>query len=204
MSRMRNKMLAGALMLSLGAAHAPVGQGDDGRLKSLLAETCAACHGPDGNSVIPNVPKLAGQGKEYLLREMKDFKEARRHSDVMAAILAPLSDADMETAADFYAGQKPSPGVVTRPELLPLGKRVYTEGNTVSGVPSCDGCHEEDGRGSRKFPRVAGQHVGYILEELARYANDKRGTGSKIMRTVATRLTREEAEAVAEYMTSLK
>ena len=148
-------------------------------MESLIAESCAGCHGVDGNSVVDAFPKLAGQQKVYLLR-------------------------DLTAIAAYYADQTPTPGVVTRSELLPLGKRVYLEGNTKSGVPSCDGCHEENGEGSKKFPRVAGQHAAYALDQVAQYASGKRSNGVKVMRTIAERLTKEEAEAVAEYMTSLK
>ena len=179
------------------------GQGG-AKVESLIAESCAGCHGVDGNSVVDAFPKLAGQQKVYLLREMKDYKEGRRQSDVMVPILAPLSEEDLTAIAAYYADQTPTPGVVTRSELLPLGKRVYLEGNTKSGVPSCDGCHEENGEGSKKFPRVAGQHAAYALDQVAQYASGKRSNGVKVMRTIAERLTKEEAEAVSEYMTSLK
>lgn len=201
----RKELLAAAVVV-LGTGHAINGLSGqvDPKAKALVTEVCAGCHGADGNSPIPTVPKVAGQQKSYLLTEMKDYKEAKRHSEVMNAIMSSLSDEDMAAIAEYYASQKPAPGIVSKPELLALGKRIYLEGNPKSGVPSCDGCHEENGEGSKKFPRVAGQHVPYILEEIERYAKDKRGTGSKIMRTVAERLTKEEAEAVAEYMASLK
>jgi cytochrome c553 len=87
--------------------------------------------------------------------------------------------------------------------LLPLGKKVYLEGNSDTGVPSCDGCHEENGAGSARFPRIAGQNVEYTLEQFRLYTTGKRPFGKKVMRTVAERLTEKEARAVAEYMASL-
>lgn len=206
MPRIRHKALLGALLLGLGATYGTFsfsGQ-DDAKLMALVNETCAGCHGPDGNSAVPDFPNLAGQQKTYLLREMLDYKEGRRHSDVMVPLMTPLSQEDMSKLADYYAAQKPAPGTVSKPELLALGKRIYLEGNTKSGVPSCDGCHEENGEGSKKFPRVAGQHVAYTLEQMAQYASGKRTNGVKVMRTIAERLTKEEALAVAEYMASLK
>ncbi len=204
---MKRKAALGALALGLGATHAAIGlsgQGEDAKLMTLVNETCAACHGPNGNSVVPDFPSLAGQQKTYLLREMLDYKEGRRHSDVMAPLMTQLGQEDMNRLADYYAAQQPAPGTVSKPELLALGKRIYLEGNTKSGVPSCDGCHEENGEGSKKFPRVAGQHVAYTLGQIEQYASGKRSNGVKVMRTIAERLTREEAEAVAEYMASLK
>jgi cytochrome c553 len=175
----------------------------DGAMK-LASETCAACHGADGNSVAPEFPNLAGQQKTYLLREMLDYKEGRRQNDIMSPLMAGVSEADMTALADWYAKQAPAPLQAVQPGRLALGKRIYLEGNDKSGVPSCDGCHEENGEGSKKFPRVAGQHVAYTLDQIAQYASGKRSNGVKVMRTIAQRLTKEEAEAVAEYMASLK
>lgn len=195
-----------SLVMVLGAGYAINGLSGEveAKVRALVTETCVGCHGVDGNSPIPAVPKIAGQQKVYLLNELKFYKEEKRHSDVMTAMVASLNDDELAGLAAYYSAQTPSPGEVTKPNLLALGKRVYLEGNTKSGVPSCDGCHEENGEGSKKFPRVAGQHVPYVLEELGRYATDKRNSGSKVMRTVAERLTKEEAEAVAEYMASQK
>lgn len=194
-------ILASTLAASLGTAGAWAAEtGAD----KLAQEVCAACHGADGNSTVPDFPKLAGQQKTYLVREMLAYKEGRRQNEIMSPLMGTLSNAAMEDLASHYANQEPSPGVVGKPPLLALGKRVYLEGNAESGVPSCDGCHEENGEGSKKFPRLAGQHVAYTLAQLAQYATGKRTHGVKLMRTVAERLTPEEAEAVAEYLASLK
>jgi len=192
--------------LVMGSSHGAIGLAvePDAKIQRLATETCAGCHGADGNSVVPEFPKLAGQQQVYLQREMADYKEGRRHSEIMAPMVVPLSEAEIAGLAAHYAGQAPSPGAVTKPALLSLGKRIYLEGNTKTGVPSCDGCHEENGEGSKKFPRVAGQHVPYLLDQIAQYASGKRSNGVKVMRTISERLTKEEAEAVAEYMASLK
>ncbi len=177
---------------------------DIARGQALAGGECAGCHGADGNSEIPTFPKLAGQHVVYLLKELNDYNQAHRASDIMQPMAASLSEQDKLDIAHFYARQKPAPGTVAKPELLALGKQVYLEGNSKNGVPSCDGCHDEDGAGSGKFPRVAGQHPEYLLEELQRYASGKRSHGTRVMRTVAERLTPEEAEAVSQYMASLE
>lgn len=194
------QMISVGLTLCLGYA----ANGLSGQAERVAAEVCGGCHGVDGNSMVPEFPKLAGQQKVYLLREMMDYKEGRRQSEVMVPMITSLSEEDMAKLAAYYADQGPAAGKVGKPELLALGKRIYLEGNTKSGVPSCDGCHEENGEGSKKFPRVAGQHVTYTLDQIAQYASGKRSNGVKVMRTIAERLTKEEAEAVAEYMASLK
>ena len=197
--------LASAVM-AMGLGYAALGTTapPDPKVERLASETCGGCHGADGNSAVPEFPKLAGQQQVYLQRELADYKEARRQNDIMAPMAASLSEDDMAKLAAYYAAQKPAVGTVSKPDLLALGKRIYLEGNTKSGVPSCDGCHEENGEGSKKFPRLAGQHVAYTLDQIAQYASGKRSNGVRVMRTIAERLTKEEAEAVAEYTASLK
>lgn len=181
----------------------PTPSGDPAKAESIVAASCAGCHGTDGNSPVANVPKLAGQHADYLLKELKAYQQEHRPSAIMVPMIKPLADDDLANLAAYFARQKPAPGTVSKPELLALGKKLYLEGNPKSGVPSCDGCHEEDGSGSKRFPRVAGQHVDYTLEELKRYAAGQRAYGTKLMRTVAERLTPEEAEALAQYLASL-
>jgi cytochrome c553 len=195
-------------MLSImGASLAYAAQkvvGDTAKGKAIANETCAGCHGADGNSEVPTFPKLAGQQAVYLVKEMQAYKAGQRISEIMQPVMAGLSDDDMTNLAAYYAKQEPTAGGATKPELVALGKKIYFDGNSKNGVPSCDGCHEEDGTGSVKFPRVAGQHADFTVEELKRYSAGQRAYASKVMHTVAQRLTGEEAEAVAQYMASMK
>ncbi len=177
--------------------------GDAAKAISLAGNLCAACHGEDGNSAIPNFPKLAGQQAVYLLRELKDYKSGRRQNEVMGPLVAGLTDEDLANLAAFFASQKPAPGAVTEPSLLPVGKTLYLKGNAASDIPSCESCHEVDGSGSGKFPRVAGQNVEYLLEQFRLYASGKRTNGTRVMRTIAERMSEKETRAVAEYMASM-
>jgi cytochrome c553 len=206
MRRPSMKILGGTAILAAGMAVAIAGPkvvGNPAKAEPIVKESCAACHGDDGNSPMPNLPKLAGQHAGYLLYELKEFKLEHRLSDMMKPFVAPLTEEDMANLAVYFASKKPTPGVVTRPELVEKGKKIYLNGNPASGVPSCDGCHEETGEGSEKFPRIAAQNPEYTLEEFKRYADGRRPYGKKVMRTVAERLTPEEAEALAQYLASL-
>ncbi len=194
-------LLAGGLSCAIAAE--PI-QGDPARAVDIVTTACASCHGQDGNSPVPSFPKLAGQSARYLLREMQAFKAEHRLSEMMSPFLANLSEQDMANLALYFAAQQPSPGVVTKPELLALGKRIYLDGNSDSGVPSCEGCHEENGAGSDRNPRIAGQNVEYTLAQIHLYADHVRKNGKRVMRIVAERMTDLEAEAVAQYLASLK
>ena len=98
--RMGSAMLLG---MCLAGAAAGAGNPERGHEKSL---SCQACHGPDGNSPVPTFPKIAGQHKDYLLRSLLDYKSGVRTNAIMTALVAPLSEQDMEDLAAYYASQK--------------------------------------------------------------------------------------------------
>ncbi|SAK43250.1 c-type cytochrome [Caballeronia ptereochthonis] len=62
--------LAGALAT---VSHTAFAAGDvkAGRAKAVQ---CAACHGIDGMSKLPEAPNLAGQTEEYLVKALNDFR----------------------------------------------------------------------------------------------------------------------------------
>lgn len=200
------KAIAGLTLFAGGVAFSSAAEtvkGDPAKAVPIVERLCMACHGQDGNSLVPNFPKLAGQHPEYLLQELQEYKEHHRDNEMMSPVVQELSAADMANLAVYFAAQKPVPGTTTDPGLLALGKKIYLEGNSDSGLPSCDGCHEEDGSGSARFPRIAGQNPEYTLEQFRLYAGGQRKFGKKVMRTVAERITEQEAKAVAEYIASM-
>ena len=205
MTLLNLKTLAGIAAFTCGIGLVSISQAADDAAKAatIATEVCAGCHGADGNSIATTFPKLAGQQKVYLLRELKDYKSGKRVSEVMAPFVAGLSDDDLPHLAAYYAKQKAAPGVAGDAKLLTMGKNLYLKGNSKTDVPSCDSCHEEDGTGSGKFPRVAGQHVDYALDQFRLYATGKRTNGSRVMQAVAERMSEEETRAVAEYMASM-
>ena len=75
--------------------------------------TCAACHGPDGNSPpSPDFPRLAGQHYDYLLKSLRDYKSGARKNPIMAGQVGNLSPQDIADLAAFYASQKGSLHVI--------------------------------------------------------------------------------------------
>jgi len=69
--------------------------------------TCVGCHGADGNSMVPNFPKLAGQHASYTEKQLKDFRDGFRKDATMAAFAKGLTDTEIKELAAFYAAQTP-------------------------------------------------------------------------------------------------
>ena len=82
------------------------GPGTDVEAGKAKAAVCAACHGVEGRALIPNYPHLAGQNAAYLVKQLKAFKDGSRKEPLMVPFMAPLTDADMENLAAYYASLK--------------------------------------------------------------------------------------------------
>ena len=70
------------------------------------SKTCAACHGPDGNSPTADFPKLAGQHSDYLVKALNDYKSGARKNAIMAPQAANLNKRDIADLAAFYSHQQ--------------------------------------------------------------------------------------------------
>lgn len=191
-----------ALVLCIGAAPGARADGKE-KLKESL-QLCAACHGADGNSVVPQNPRLAGLDEEYLERQLEDFKSGARPSAVMAAIVASLDSKVIDDLAHHYSEQKPAKGPPVDAKLAAQGKAIYDEGIVGNAVPACSGCHNDDGSGTEKYPRLAGQHPAYVADQMQRFRSGERANDTKsVMRAVAKRMSDGEIKAVAEYVATL-
>lgn len=71
------------------------------------AVTCAGCHGLEGVSTNPMWPSLAGQKKQYLAKQLRDFRDGNRHNPVMSPMAQGLSDQDVENLAAYYSSLNP-------------------------------------------------------------------------------------------------
>lgn len=201
-----NKLLV-SLVLSLGMAgsvHAVQGDAEAGAGK---VATCAACHGSDGNSAMPNFPKLAALGEKYLYKQLLDIKEGRRVVVEMTGILDPLNEQDLRDIAAFYDAQVPAMGVADA-DLAVRGEEIFRGGDLSTGLPACTGCHSPTGKGNDPagFPRLAGQHAAYTAKQLTNFREGERTNDGEamIMRTIAGRLSNKDIEAVSNYIQGLR
>lgn len=93
-------LLATSVLMSSSAF---AGDAAAGKAKAAI---CAACHGATGISTVPLYPNLAGQKDLYLVKQLKDFKTGTRKDPVMAAMVMPLSDADIDNLAAYYSSMR--------------------------------------------------------------------------------------------------
>jgi len=105
MTPLRAFVTLAGLALSLAAGTA--GAADTEKAKKIVTEVCQACHGMDGNSPLPENPKLAGQDADYLAKALRDYKSGARKNAIMSGFAAPLTTQDIDNLAAYYSSQPP-------------------------------------------------------------------------------------------------
>ncbi|SQF93477.1 cytochrome c4 [Paucimonas lemoignei] len=203
-----NKLFV-SLLLSLAicgtaqAADPVVGDAAAGQAKTAV---CGACHGPDGNSLAPNFPKLAGQGQRYLLKQLHEIKDGKRVVLEMTGLLNNLNDQDLADIAAYYGAQKASIGAADE-KLVARGEALFRGGKLDQGMPACTGCHSPDGVGNAPagFPHLGGQHADYIKKQLTAFREGERTNDgdTMVMRSIAAKLSNKDIEALAQYIQGL-
>jgi len=172
--------------------------------EASFSGVCAACHGPDGNSVIPVNPKLAQQHPEYIVKQLIEFKAGKRENAVMNGMAAPLSDADMVNIAYWVASKKAVPGAAKDKDMVLLGEKIYRGGIADRQIPACAGCHSPNGAGiPAQYPRLSGQHADYAIAQLTAFRDGVR-KNSVQMTQVAAKLNDREIRAVSDYIAGLR
>ncbi|CDI02805.1 MAG: c-type cytochrome [Candidatus Competibacter denitrificans] len=202
---MKKFVVIAATCALLGSATAALAAGDATAGKAKSA-TCAACHNADGNSANPQYPKLAGQGADYLLKQLQDYKAGVRVNPIMAGMVAPLSPQDMEDLAAYFASQQVARAAAD-PALAPQGEALFRGGNLTSGVSACAACHGTVGAGNplAKFPAIAAQHAEYLQLQLKAFrAMERTNDAGQMMRSIAAKMTDPEIKAVSSYIQGLQ
>ena len=81
--------------------------GGDASAGAQKSKVCAACHGADFNTPIsPDIPRLAGQHRDYIERALTDYKSGERKNPVMGAQAGALSAQDIEDLAAYIGNLK--------------------------------------------------------------------------------------------------
>jgi cytochrome c553 len=216
----RPTLIAAALASGAVLAAEPPPKGDVAKGQAVAMQgiatkgvpACATCHGPDGNSIGPANPKLAGQFPEYMTKQLmnftpgKDNKPAERPNAVMGAFAVALSLEQMRDVSAFYASQKLIPEKARNKSTIELGQKIFRAGIADKNVPACAGCHGPAGAGVPiQYPVLGGQYAEYIEAQLKAFRSGERANDpNRMMRTTASRLSDLEIKAVADYIAGLR
>ena len=151
-------------------------------------------------------PILAGQRRDYLIASLEAFAQGKRFSGTMESVAVGLSSTQIRELARHFEGLKVTRSKSTKPtDAMKRGREIAERGLPQQDVPACNDCHgSTEGMRNPLFPELAGQPAAYLVEQLVLFKAAKRGGTSHahLMRNVATGLTGEQMQDVANYFAS--
>jgi cytochrome c553 len=161
------------------------------------SDSCAHCHGTDGNSSSSAYPSLAGQTKAYLFKQIKAFKDGERKNSMMSPAAAVLSEQEMMDLAEYFNSQTlVRSSANTDPALVAEGKKLAEQ-------RQCASCHQPGMRGLDAFPRLSRQKYPYLVKQIKDFRDGARTNDGGVMLPNVKDLTDKQVEALAQYLTSL-
>jgi cytochrome c553 len=161
-----------------------------------VAEFCANCHGPRGQSIKPEVPNLAGQNTIYVVAQLVKFTEHKRRQFFMEGLMKALTPDEKIAVAIYYTNQEPKSVPVADAALAARGKALYEKG--------CYKCHGENGYGNEKNARLAGQGPEYLAANITRYTETGGPRVDEKMAKAVKILKEEDIKALVAYIGSMR
>ena len=211
----------------VSGAGAPEGGAEIGALRTAADDpalaTCSRCHGTDGRGRGTGAfPRLDILSPEYILASLKAYAAGHRHSGIMQPIAYGLTEAEMERLARHYgtvpALPAPAPRAPEDAALIARGRALALAPGPAlpaasadwaarkGGAPSCAACHGPwPAPRDARYPSLAGQHAGYLLDQLHAWKTGERGGTplARLMHPVADALQEDDLGALAAFYASL-
>ncbi len=160
------------------------------------AQTCIACHGPNGNSIISEFPSLSGQPAQAISTALYRYREGNRKNPIMSPIAAELTNADMNNLAAYFSAEKRTSTHITSAQNASLGPELANKYN-------CTQCHGPQMLGLQHIPRIAGQQHQYLITQLRGFKAQTRSDMDGNMSSAASALTDADIVILSDYIAGL-
>ena len=160
---------------------------------------CLACHGANGQSIIPEVPSLGGQPAFYLTIQLVMFREKLRVVEPMNQMMQGLRDDDLRNMASQLAKLPPP-----EPAGGPADPARVERARTLIEQHRCNFCHNPDYSGEQNVPRLAGQREDYLVKTLREYKNNTRRGYDASMADVLYPVNDEQIVDLAYFLARLR
>ena len=166
---------------------------------------CLACHAAEGR-VAKNeyYPRLNGKPQGYLLNQLLNFREGRRHNRAMALLIENLPDAYLAEIASYFATE---PAQYTAAQNQTAGRDVPSptlirQGDPSRKIPACIACHGKGLMGvAPNIPGLLGLPNDYISAQMGSWrVGTRRATAPDCMGDIAKQLSEIEVHAVATWL----
>ena len=137
--------------------------------------TCAACHGPNGNSSSDMIPIISALEPAYFKRQIESYAAGKRPSPEMEPYAKEIQFLGLDQIAAYFAAQKRVPTPIR------ASAEAVARGRTAAA--QCVICHGPDGKGdaARQIPGLAGQPPGYLVQQMVLFKADTRNPNDPLL-----------------------
>jgi cytochrome c553 len=156
---------------------------------------CLACHGGQGQSVVPGVPSLGAQPAFYVMVQLYMFRERLRIIEPSHEMIHGFSDDDLRRLADAIAKLPPP-----RPVEEPADPDRLERARALIQQQRCNFCHTVNFAGIENVPRLAGQREDYLVKALREYKNNTRRGYDAAMAEVLYGISDEQIVDLAHFL----
>ena len=164
---------------------------------------CTWCHGASARGYAP-APQLAGQKSLYLKNQLLSFRTHSRDNPFsklyMWGAAANLSSGELRNLALYFAALTPKPANDGDPQKVFVGKTLFQDGDPNANTAACAVCHGPNAQGIRDIPRLGGLSYSYLKRRLKQWKEGYHATAKSPMPEIASKLSVEQIEAVASYL----
>jgi cytochrome c553 len=191
-------------LVAAGSSAAVAAPFEDTIAQRVLA--CTGCHGKQGRAGPDGYyPRIAGKPEGYLFNQLRNFRDERRHYELMNGLLALLDDDYLRQIAAYFAGLElpyPPPLAAGEPALRERGEALVRNGDPARSLPACNDCHGAAMTGRGPFiPGLLGLPRDYINAQLGAWrSGQRRAMAPDCMAEVARSLVPEEIGAVSAWL----
>ena len=168
---------------------------------------CTGCHGAQGRAAPDGYyPRIAGKPAGYLLNQLRNFREGRRHYALMAGLVDPLSEAYLLEIASYFSAlalpYPPPPPVALADAEKKRGEALVSKGDTTRRIPACMTCHGQQLTGvAPHVPGLLGLPRDYVNAQLGAWkTGQRRAHAPDCMAHIARQLDTEDVAAITGWL----
>jgi cytochrome c553 len=174
---------------------------------------CVWCHGPSLQG-FSTAPRLAGQSPPYIVNQLHSFRDHERDNPLSRQYMwgAAANHLSFETARNlalYLSTISPKSADDGYEALTARGRTIYQEGIPDANIPSCVACHGPNAEGAAaegagQIPRLGGLSYHYLKRRLEQWGEGYHATALLPMPEIANKLSANEIEALASYLSFVK
>ena len=162
------------------------------------AQACVGCHGPEGNSVTPGIPSIAGQPRIYLENTLVLTREGLRGNQVMQSLMKGRTDPEIIAVAKHFSARP------VRAQASTPDKSLVRQGQELAVKLRCASCHDKTYRGREQMPRLAAQREEFLNTRMIAL-RDKPPPGTDTIMSASLRgVSNADIKALAHYLAQLR